>query len=313
MTLQRFNKQILYLLALVSVTAYAQPLSKTYIQYIDTYNQLAILQQNEHGIPASITLAQGLLESGAGQSKFARESNNHFGIKCHDWTGDKVYHDDDEKGECFRKYEKVLDSYEDHSFFLKNRQRYASLFALSPTDYESWAHGLKKAGYATDPVYAFKLISLIENYELHKYDLIKLSDINIKSNKTAEVAENRPSIGKIGAIQQHKLYKNNRVRCVIAEYGDTYESIADEFNISESKLLNYNDLAQSVKLNVGAVVYLKHKKNKASKEFSIHSVQEGETMYNIAQKYAIKLEKLYTLNQIPFTQSATVGQQLKLR
>ena len=313
MTLQHFKKRIIYLLALVSVTAFAQPLSKTYIQYIETYNQLAIIQQNEHGIPASITLAQGLLESGAGQSEFARKSNNHFGIKCHEWTGDKVYHDDDQKGECFRKYEKVLDSYEDHSLFLKNRPRYALLFTLSPTDYESWAHGLKKAGYATDPVYAFKLIALIENYELHKYDLAKLSEKKISSNKTPLVVENKPSIGKIGAIQQHKLFKNNRVRCVIAEYGDTYASIADEFNISESKLLNYNDLNASGQLNVGAVVYLKYKKNKASKEFSTHVVSQGETMYNIAQKYAIKLEKLYKLNNIPFTQSATVGQTLKLR
>lgn len=313
MTLPNIKKQIAFFFAILSIGAFAQPLSKTYIQYVNTYNQLAIIQQNEHGIPASITLAQGLLESGAGQSEFARKSNNHFGIKCHEWTGDKVYHDDDEKGECFRKYEKVLDSYEDHSLFLKNRQRYASLFTLSPTDYESWAHGLKKAGYATDPVYAFKLISLIENYELHKYDLTKLSDINIESNKTAQIIENRPSIGKIGAIQQHKLYKNNRVRCVIAEYGDTYGSIADEFNISESRLVKYNDLNTSNQLNVGAVVYLKHKKNKASKEFSIHNVQEGETMYNIAQKYAIKLEELYTLNKIPFNQTAKVGQELKLR
>lgn len=313
MIFQSLKKRIVYLLALVSVTAFAQPLSKTYIQYINTFNQLAIIQQNEHGIPASITLAQGLLESGAGQSEFARKSNNHFGIKCHEWTGDKVYHDDDQKGECFRKYEKVLDSYEDHSLFLKNRPRYASLFILSPTDYEAWAHGLKKAGYATDPTYAFKLISLIENYELHKYDLAKLSDKSLSSNSVVQVVENKPSMGKIEATQEHKLYINNRVRCVISEYGDTFGSIADEFNISESKLLKYNDLNAGSQLIDGAVVYLKYKKKKASKEFSTHIVSQGETMYNIAQKYAIKLEKLYKLNRMPFTQSARVGQELKLR
>ena len=313
MTLQHLKKRFVYLLALVSVTAFAQPLSMTYVQYINTYNQLAIIQQNEHGIPASITLAQGLLESGAGQSKFAQESNNHFGIKCHDWTGDKIYHDDDNKGECFRKYKDVLDSYEDHSLFLKNKQRYASLFNLSPTDYESWAHGLKKAGYATDPTYAFKLISLIENYELHKYDLAKLSDTNLSSNSVVHVVENKPAMGKIGAIQEHKLYKNNRVRCVISEYGDTYAGIADEFNITVSRLLNYNDLNASIALNEGSVVYLSHKKNTAAKEYSTHIVGEDETMYNIAQKYAMKLEKLYRLNQIPFSQSANVGQELKLR
>lgn len=312
MIFQHFKKRFVYLLALVSVTTFAQPLSKTYIQYINTYNQLAILQQKEHGIPSSITLAQGLLESGAGQSELAQKSNNHFGIKCHDWAGDKVYHDDDDKGDCFRKYNNVLDSYEDHSIFLKNRQRYAALFILSPTDYEAWAHGLKKAGYATDPTYAFKLISLIENYELHKYDLAKLSDINLGSNSIAQV-ENRPTMGTIGAVQQHKLYKNNRVECVIAEYGDTYSNIADEFNISESKLLAYNDLNANSQLNEGAVVYLKYKKSKASKEFSTHIVSQGETMYHIAQKYAIKLEILYNLNQIPFTQTARVGQELKLR
>lgn len=313
MTLPNIQKQIVFLFALLSISAFAQSLSKTYVQYIDTYYQLAIIQQNEYGIPASITLAQGLLESGAGQSEFVRKSNNHFGIKCHDWTGDKVYHDDDQKGECFRKYEKVLDSYEDHSLFLKNRSRYAFLFDLSPTDYEAWAHGLKKAGYATDPTYAFKLISLIENYELHKYDLIKLSDIGKSANKTSPVTENRPAMGTVGAIQQHKLYKNNGVRCVITEYGDSFGSIADEFNISESKLLKYNELDANSQLDVGSVLYLKHKKNKASKEFTTHVVAEGETMYNIAQKYAIILEKLYSMNQIPFNQTAKVGQELKLR
>ncbi|MBP8023376.1 MAG: glucosaminidase domain-containing protein, partial [Paludibacter sp.] len=144
-----------FIFSTILSTLFAQSKSQAYINYVQNYYKLAMIQQKEHGIPASITLAQGLLESGAGMSELARKSNNHFGIKCHDWSGEKTYHDDDERGECFRKYDKVLDSYEDHSAFLKNRTRYAFLFELSPTDYQAWAHGLKKAGYATDPSYAY--------------------------------------------------------------------------------------------------------------------------------------------------------------
>ncbi len=154
----KLRTAILFCIVFFSNLLVSQTRSQAYLLYIDQYYQLAQKQQKEHGIPASIILAQGLLESGAGQSMLARTSNNHFGIKCAEWTGDKVFHDDDEKGECFRKYNQVLDSYEDHSLFLKNRSRYASLFELKPTDYEGWAHGLKKSGYCTDHTFCYKLI-----------------------------------------------------------------------------------------------------------------------------------------------------------
>ena len=165
----RIKHLFVFIFLITGLVSIAQNRNQAYLSYIDQYYKLAIKQQKEHNIPASIVLAQGLLESGAGLSDFAKQSNNHFGIKCNnDWTGATIYHDDDSKGECFRKYDKVLDSYEDHALFLKNRQRYAFLFYLSSSDYEGWAHGLKKAGYATDPTYAFKLISIIEDYNLHR-------------------------------------------------------------------------------------------------------------------------------------------------
>ncbi len=302
----------------ICFTVYPQPKSQAYINYINTYSHLAVIQQKEHGIPASITLAQGLLESGAGQSKFAKESNNHFGIKCHDdWTGDKIYHDDDNKGECFRKYDQVSDSYEDHSLLFKNKPRYAFLFNLSPTDYEGWAHGLKKAGYATDPVYAYKLISIIENYELHTYDLIQNVDKNgVAQNSTSENnvkdAVSSP-IGNIAAIQVHQVLKNNHVRYIITLQGDTYGSIADEFNISEKNLRAYNEITGYAPLTPGTQLYLQYKKNKAGKAYPTHIIREGETMYQIAQTYAIKTEKLYLLNRMPFSEGAKTGQVLKLR
>ena len=309
-------KQILVFLFIFTCSIVSsQTKSKAYLSYIEAYNQLAVIQQKEHGIPASITLAQGLLESGAGQSEFVKRSNNHFGIKCHDWTGDKVYHDDDSKGECFRKYDNVLASYEDHSFFLKNKTRYAFLFELSPTDYESWAHGLKKAGYATDPTYAYKLISIIENYGLHAYDLVKGDDNTSVASKysTEKSQQDLPAMGSIAATERHEVYKNNRVRYVVALAGDTYSSIADEFDMNETNLRAFNEVKATTDLNAGTQVYLQFKRNKGGKSYATHVVREGETMYQIAQQYAIKTEKLYLLNNKDFSEGAKIGEVLQLR
>ena len=176
-------------------------LNKDYLDYIEKYYQLAVRQQKEYGIPASITLAQGLLESSAGKSTFAVNTNNHFGIKCHDWKGDTYYMDDDEKNECFRKYDKVIDSYEDHSSYLKSKPRYSSLFQLNPTDYKGWAAGLKKAGYATDPSYATKLITLIENYQLNRFDQGKLSEKEVKEQDKTIAKD--AAMGIISASARH--------------------------------------------------------------------------------------------------------------
>lgn len=291
-----------------SFSLVAQNRNQAYNDYIIKYAQFAVIQQTEYGIPASITLAQGLLESGAGMSELALKSNNHFGIKCHDWTGETVYHDDDSKGECFRKYDNALQSYEDHSLFLKNRKRYDFLFGLSSTDYESWAHGLRKAGYATDPTYAYKLISIIENYNLHQYDANQLAKNTTKPNNS-----NSSPIGVVNSYTEHQVFKSNRTKFVVSAPGDTWGTLSDEFSISEKRLRSYNDLNSSVVLQPGVQVYLQAKKSKAARGNEVHVVKSGETMYSISQSYGIKLEKLYLLNKMPFNMGPGVGQVLKLR
>jgi len=309
--------QILCTLLVVTLLASAQSKNRAYLSYIDQYYQLAEKQQKEHGIPASIILAQGLLESGAGQSEFAKESNNHFGIKCNDWTGAKIYHDDDKKGECFRKYDQVIDSYEDHAVFLKTRSRYAFLFELKPTDYEGWAYGLKKAGYATDPTYAYKLISIIDNYNLHQYDLSENSTNSFyadrKSKDKSDRNDNSGSMGTISATNNHLILKVNKVKFVTSISGDTYAGIADEFHMTEERLRNYNEVNSSTDLNPGTRVYIQSKRNKAPKENKTHTVQVNESMYSISQDYGIKIVSLYKMNKIPFTQGVALGQVLKLR
>lgn len=283
-----------------------------YTQYIEKYSPLAMSQKSKHGVPASIILAQGLLESGAGFGTLAVTANNHFGIKCSNWTGERVYKDDDAKNECFRKYNKVEDSYEDHSLFLKNRPRYASLFKLSSSDYKGWAHGLKSAGYATDPNYAYKLIQLIENYDLQQYDKGKVNDYADTKVKEESVFGNRRSKSVLEEFP-HELFKNNGVKCVFSQPGDTYASIGAEYNLSEEKVLTYNDLPSPTPLQPNTVVYLQKKKKQAAKEFPQHVVQSGESLYRISQKYAIRLQNLYDMNNLPYTQGASVGMILKLR
>jgi len=310
----KYNFLVLFLF--ISFSIFSQAKSQLYINYIQNFSELAVIQQKEFGIPASITLAQGLLESGAGRSEFALRSNNHFGIKCHnDWTGDKVYHDDDDKGECFRKYDNVLDSYRDHSLFLKNKTRYSFLFNYSQTDYESWAHGLKKAGYATDPSYAYKLISLIENYELHQYDLLKSHrrSLDSSSNHNSKPSDRFNNNATIQAVSAHTVYKSNRVKFVVANAGDSFESLSDELNISVKKLIEYNELDANYKLKPGMQIYIKRKKSKAAYGIDSHVIKSGETMYSISQTYAIRLVKLYELNNMPYTETARIGKVLKLR
>ena len=296
---------------IISLVSFSQNRNQAYLSYIDQYYKLAVKQQKEHNIPASIVLAQGLLESGAGLSDFAKQSNNHFGIKCNnDWTGATIHHDDDSKGECFRKYDRVLDSYEDHALFLKNRQRYAFLFYLSSSDYEGWAHGLKKAGYATDPTYAFKLISIIEDYNLHRFDIGEFAPV---SSTQANNAANQGSMGYIHAKNTHSIFRVNGVKFVTALWGDTYASIAEEFNISTERICEYNEIDSKSELQAGIRVYVEQKKTKAPRECETHVVEDGESMYSIAQDYAVKVESIYLMNKIPFTEGVSYGQVLKLR
>lgn len=302
---------ILYLFLFFKLFSFAQARNEAYLSYIEQYYSLAVKQQKEHNIPASIVLAQGLLESGAGQSEFARQSNNHFGIKCNnDWSGGRIYHDDDQKGECFRKYNQVLDSYEDHAVFLKIRPRYTYLFKLNPADYEAWAHGLKKAGYATDPTYAFKLISIIEDYNLHRFDIGNYAPTTMYRDNSAGF---KASMGTIQAKCSHSVYRVNGVKFISSLDGDTYAKIAEEFNMDSEKICEYNEVDFRASLPVGIRVFIEQKKTKAPKECETHVVQEGESMYTISQDYAMKVENLYLLNKIPYTEGVSCGQVLKLR
>ncbi len=304
----------------------------TYDAYIKQYAPLAIEEQRKHHIPASITLAQCLLESGAGQSELAHRSNNHFGIKCGStWNGHRVRYDDDKRHECFRKYSRVGDSYNDHSLFLK-KERYEKLFKLKITDYKGWAHGLKKAGYATDPRYAYKLIEIIETYELYQYDKgsTKTSKSgwtfgrkNKKSSQTASPppspASTTPSIqaaqtsamGTILAYNTHKVERHNGVKYVRAASGDTYTSIAKEFGLSVREILVFNDLHAEKPLTAGERVYIRQKKNRA--RTALHTVRVGETAHSIAQYYGIRMSALYDLNQMSYTESVKINQQLRLK
>lgn len=301
---------LLFLFSLY-LTTQAQSMHNAYLEYIQTYSKIAVEQQHLHRIPASITLAQGLLESGAGKSRLATEGNNHFGIKCHGWTGQTIYADDDAKNECFRKYPSARDSYEDHSLFLTSRPRYASLFTLPATDYRGWAHGLKAAGYATDPNYANKLIKLINDYELHKFDTgqkFNIQDVDTERNREVYVWGN----SAILTLKGHTVYRNNGVKCVFSQPGDTYASIAREFKLKEEKLLQYNDLKESHELEPNTVIYLKTKKKQAEAQFPTHIIKDGESMYRISQKYAIRLQSLYDLNGMPYHLGAKAGETLHL-
>lgn len=292
------KKLILSLLTIILCLAIqAQPRNKQYESYIKKYRELAVEEMKKYHIPASITLAQGLLESGAGKSELARKSNNHFGIKCGgDWRGKTVSHDDDARGECFRAYKHPKDSYEDHSKFLVGRPRYASLFKLKITDYKGWARGLKKAGYATNPRYADQLIGIIELYELYKYD---------EKNYLKWIKKNP---------NPHQTYIANDLLYIVVRAGDSWKSISQEFDISQKKLRKYNDLYKGYALQVGDILYLEQKNKRADEDHIVHVLRAGESMYSIAQKYGIRLKNLYKLNKMHEDDpTPEVGTILRLR
>ena len=286
----------------------AQRRNSRYNEYIKQYSSLAVDQMNRYKIPASITLAQGLLESGAGQSVLARKSNNHFGIKCHNtWRGRKVYHDDDARDECFRAYRKVEESYEDHSKLLTQGARYAFLFKLKITDYKGWARGLKKAGYATDPSYANRLITIIEDYDLYKYDTKGMS--KREARRWAKELKKKPWLAN-----PHQVYIANGLAYVVARDGDTFRLLGGEFDISWKKLVDYNDLHKEYTIEAGDIIYLKKKNKKAQKPYTVHIVRDGESMHSISQKYGIRLKNLYKMNRKDADEYVPeVGDRLRLR
>ena len=269
--------------------------------YFDKYKDVAVEQMLKYHIPASITLAQGVLESDAGNSELATKANNHFGIKCNGWTGRKSYHDDDARNECFRAYDSVYESYQDHSVFLTTSKRYSCLFQLKLTDYKGWARGLKACGYATSPTYATKLIEIIELYKLYQYDTAKDFD--------------KFQAQQVKSGDSRQIYAFNKNYYLKARRGDTFRSLAKEVDISYRKLARYNERDKNDVLEEGEIVWLKKKQDKAPKNYKgrLHYVKNGESMYSISQLYGIKLKKLYKLNDLPPTSQIRVGDALRVR
>ena len=279
--------------------------NQAYQQYIDQFKDIAIEQMLRYKIPASITLAQGLFESGAGKSELTLRGNNHFGIKCNGWTGRKTYHDDDRSNECFRAYDSAYDSYEDHSRFLASNTRYRSLFNLSITDYKGWAKGLKAAGYATNPQYAHKLIEIIQLYKLYQYDNAKGYD-KFMSQRTKDHQVQ-------GALHVIRIFNKNYY--LVARAGDTFKTIGEEVGISYRKIAKYNERDRRDQLEEGEIIWLKKKQKKAPKDYEerLHYVRQGESMYSIAQKYGIRLKNLYKMNHLSPDHQIQVGEGLRLR
>ncbi len=301
--------------------------------YIEQFAPLAVSEMYRSGVPASITLAQGILESNSGRSSLSVKGNNHFGIKCHNWTGRKMYHDDDAKGECFRVYDSPEESFRDHSDFLRYRDRYKFLFDLDPLDYKGWAYGLKKAGYATDPAYPKKLIKLIEDNNLQQYDKKPSSWANSKKKvskkKDSEVEQQRPE--SPNKIEQAKpfdekqrstfhlpLSRNmmslNGVPFIYSSKGETYKSIAKANGLFLRELLKFNDLKEDEILYPGTIVYLQAKKKQAAKGLDKYIVEgDDESLYEIAQRFGVRMNSLCKMNGLTPDKRLFDGEVIKLR
>ena len=290
---------------LCTITSMAQRRNSAYEDYINRYKDIAIEQMMRHHIPASITLAQGLLESGAGKSLLTVSSNNHFGIKCHnEWTGRRFYKDDDIKDDCFRVYDNARESFEDHSKFLL-RPRYQSLFSLKITDYKGWARGLKACGYATNPRYADQLIGIIELYGLYEYDYAKTYDRFLASHSGANTS---------GHYASHRIYYRNKNYYLVANGGETFKSLSKEVGVSYRKLAKYNEQNKKDVLSKGDIVYVEKKRSKAEKMYKNqpHVVRANESLYDIAQLYGIRLKYLYKKNGLPLDYVPRPGDRLRV-
>ena len=346
-------KRLIYIFSLIATIATQAQESKD-VTYIRKHAALAVQEMQLYKVPASITLAQGLLETGGGQSRLADQANNHFGIKCkgpEEWSLDKprIYHDDDARGECFRKYESVEESYRDHSKFLALRPYYKSLFTLDDKDYRAWANGLKKAGYATDPKYPSKLISRIEKYNLDQFDQISSEEVYAKlynlynnqddllasnNNQKKYAKSNKPEVvlptvssreEKLRAeiaktIDEEKpsripaskiLNHKNNIPYVVAQAGETIALIAKTYNKVPSEIANFNEIQMGSKLKNGQIVFFGKKKSKGSDHS--YKVQEGDDMYTISQQFGIKVKNLYKYNRMEPGDQPRVGQRLNLK
>ena len=314
------------------------------IEYINKYKELAIAEMQRTGIPASIKLAQGIHETSAGTSDLVKRSNNHFGLKCKaEWTGMTVKHTDDAPNECFRKYESPVDSYKDQSNYLKGAPRYASLFMLDPTDYKAWAFGLKKAGYATNPKYSQVLVKLIEDYDLQDYTMIALGKLKrgqetlakneIKSeNKNAEMTKaEKPVVmppepevvvyakketKKEAAVEKKPDYpdgefKINETKVIYAKKGTSYLSIAEKYALPLARIFEFNEMKVQEVVDKDQLIYIMRKRKVGVNDQ--HIVKPGETLADIAQTEALRIESLLEYNFLQSNMQPAVGSVLYLR
>ena len=311
-------KILTLILLIFAQSAYSQA-KYTPKEYVNLYKDIAITEMEKYGIPASIKLGQGILESSAGNSILAKSANNHFGIKCKkEWTGETFYQDDDEKNECFRKYKDVLSSYEDHSKFLKSGARYASLFELNKDDYKGWATGLKAAGYATNPQYAQLLIKTIEENELYIYDRLNANSVIKKKEVKFTAKPNRSKSDKselsdfeISNRSQRKIELNNNVKFILTKKGDSYLTLTKELDLMHWQLKKYNDLEENHEFKEGEIIYIQPKRRKAKQ--ASYRIGENENLKDVSQKFAIKLNRIYILNNLEKGADLAPGTTLKLR
>ena len=286
----KYFKYFVIGLVISTNSAFGQEISRK--EYIEKYSSLAVKQMHQYKIPASITLAQGILESNNGNSRLALKANNHFGIKCHGWEGKKIFADDDKKNECFRNYKNVLESFVDHSLFLNKYSRYEFLFDYKITDYKSWAKGLKKAGYATNNKYTELLIKIIEENKLYQFDSKK--------------------IDKNFIFGKRNIYLHpNKIKYVVSQNQETYETIAKSLNIKLKQILKYNDDSNLSVLNVGTKVFIQPKRNRSKQK--IHVVNKGEDLRTISQTYGVKIKSLKKRNELILKNSLNNGDKLRLR
>lgn len=337
MKLNSMKKLILVLLVVLVNFSFAQ---KEKVQlYIDIYKDIAIQEMQRSGVPAAITLAQGILESKFGESELSQKSNNHFGIKCKlDWAGEKVYQDDDTKQECFRKYTTPQESYKDHSDFLRSREHYAWLFKLDPTDYAAWAKGLKKSGYATEGDYPERLIELIERFNLNQYTLVSLSrnplsastvadnGVKLSNRKTTitttvvadEPDEVEPTVKTVAKASNEatvnyptSVFSINNTKVIYANAGTSTLALAELYNISLAKLFEMNDMDEVEILEKSALIYLERKQKKGTTDY--HVVQANETLFDIAQKEGVRLDMILEYNGVSKKLNPVLGEKIYLR
>lgn len=306
------SMKLLVLLSLLSISFNGMADKRK--EFIHKYKYIAIREMGRTGIPASITLAQGILESSCGESELAVKANNHFGIKCHNtWNGATYTMDDDARNECFRKYKNIEQSWIDHSDFLTSRPRYAGLFSIPTTDYKAWAKGLKAAGYATNPQYANMLIKIIEEEELYKFDRPIKKPGTSPTITTEEFARSAAAKNRTGNTNyRNREEMRNGIICIETMSGDSFGEIAGYYGIKLKKLLQYNDQSSST-LTPGQLVFLKKKKSRAARGYEFHRVKAGDTMYGISQQYGVRLRNLCRYNYLSADSPLTEGEKIYLR